>query len=74
MVGNFYNIRPWDLYYTSKLVCLSKPEDTSLLRNVSISRKLRIRNFYITGPWTYYKPVHMQSVNIKLHRKTDNYF
>ncbi len=28
----------------SKQACFLKPEDTSLLRNLSISRKLRIRN------------------------------
>jgi hypothetical protein len=29
-----------------KLVCLSMPEDTSLLRNLSFFRKLQIRNVF----------------------------
>jgi hypothetical protein len=34
----------------SKLACLPKPEDTSLLRNLSISCKLRVRNVLVQAP------------------------
>jgi hypothetical protein len=39
----------------SKLVCLSEPEDASLLRNLSFSRNLRFVMFYSTGHlvWFY---------------------
>jgi hypothetical protein len=54
-------------------VCLSKPKDTSILRNLSILRKLRIRNVLWYRPGLYYEtlPICKLQKNDKFFAKSE---